>query len=409
MTRIKCHSSFKHYEMFHSKSGGGNNYGSIFNTTYNINCKGHGGFWGGFGLGLGNAFGSLFSNWFGGGMSFGNFGMSGMSFPTFGGMNFGVPSFGNWFSSNQRVQDTDHSGKCECKKDKGKVTENKDNECKDPDRQKLVDYGAKVNEILSKTDLTPKELKTLYNQIKDAQDKSRTEAHHKDTDPKDYQNWLDVLKGEASKRNWGDIESNDFGTAPINHTPSTPPSPHVVTTPSSVVENPHKETGNIEDNRTKDLTPEKIKGLSNEEISKLTPEEATEALKKLGIEDGGVIKDANNIKVLLLLEKAGIDVKIAQNTDTTSVIDQWIQGKISGVQYKDGKISYSVDCTKHGSQKNKYNFVQKENGSNKYTITVKEFGKNAKYAKSDVISAEYTYDASKGYLTRNGYKFTTEL
>lgn len=79
MTRINCHSAFKHYEMFHSGCHGGGNYGSIFNTTYNIDCGGHGGFWGGFGAGLGNAFGNLFGGWFGGGMNmgfggFGNFG-----------------------------------------------------------------------------------------------------------------------------------------------------------------------------------------------------------------------------------------------------------------------------------------------------------------------------------------------
>lgn len=44
MTRINCHSAFKHYEMFHSGCHGGGNYGSIFNTTYNIDCGGHGGF-----------------------------------------------------------------------------------------------------------------------------------------------------------------------------------------------------------------------------------------------------------------------------------------------------------------------------------------------------------------------------
>ena len=157
------------------------------------------------------------------------------------------------------------------------------------------------------------------------------------------------------------------------------------------------------------LTADQIKGLTKDDISKLTPDQAKQLLEKLGITDGGVVKDANNISVLRLLEKAGIDVKLAQNTDTTSVIDQWIQGKISGVQEdKDGKISYSVDCTKHGSQKNKYNFVQKDKGSNTYTVTVKEFGQGAKYAKPGTTSVEYTYDASAGHLKRKGFKFTTE-
>ena len=166
---------------------------------------------------------------------------------------------------------------------------------------------------------------------------------------------------------------------------------------------------NDDSNSNNDLTAAQIRGLTQGDISKLTPEQAAAYLEKLGIKDGGVIKDVNNISVLLLLEKAGIDVKIAQNTHE-SVSDQWIQGKISGVQQdKDGKISYSVDCTAHGSQKNKYNFVQKEKGSSKYTVTVKEFGQGVKLADPDTASVEYEYDSGAGHLKRNGYRFTTEL
>ena len=405
MTRINCHSSFKHYEMFHSGCGGGNNYGSIFNTTYNIDCNGHGGgFWGGFGYGLGNAFGGLFSGLFGGGMNmgFGGFGMGGFGFPmfnNFGFGGFGIPSWGGgWFGGGSRVGDDD-DGSVKRKKasdddgDRDKVEGNKDLECKDPDRQKIVDYGKKVNELRKKEDLQPAELKALYDQIKTSQEESRTEGHHDNTDPDDYQNWLNGLKDEAIKRGWGDIESEDFGKG-IDPEDK-----------NDEVETPENRTGN----NPGDLTLEQIKSLTNPYIAGLTPEQAAEYLKKLGIEDGAVIKDANNISVLLLLEKAGIDVKIAQNTHE-SVTDQWIQGKISGVQQdKDGKISYSVDCTAHGSQKNKYKFEQKENDSPKYKVTVTEFGEGAKYANNDVTSVEYEYDSASGYLKRYGYKFTTEL
>lgn len=436
MTRINCHSAFKHYEMFHSGCGGGNNYGSIFNTTYNIDCNGHGGFWGGFGFGLGNAFGGLFSGLFGGGMNFGNFGMGGFGFPSFGNFglaNFGLPSWGGLWGNNNNSRITDKSnnddGKCKCNENTEKT------ECNDPDRQKLVDFGEKVNDAITNKDLKPNDLKTLYDQIKKAQNDSKTEGHHDKTDPNDYQNWLDVLKNEAARRGWGDIESADFGKTGTQPTPVTTPTQNQTPTPNPTpVQNqtpnptpavnpqgtqnqPVGGAGTAQEQisvngkpvNINDLTNDQIKGLTKDDISKLTPDQAKQLLEKLGITDGGVVKDVNNISVLRLLEKAGIDVKLAQNTDTTSVIDQWIQGKISGVQEdKDGKISYSVDCTKHGSQKNKYNFVQKDKGSNTYTVTVKEFGQGAKYAKPGTTSVEYTYDASAGHLKRKGFKFTTE-
>ena len=411
MTRINCHSSFKHYEMFHSGCGGGNNYGSIFNTTYNIDCNGHGGgFWGGFGYGLGNAFGGLFSGLFGGGgMGFGGFGMGGFGLPmfnNFGFGGFGIPSWGGgWFGGGSRVGDDDDGSvkrKKESDNDGDKVEDKKDIECNDPDRQKIAEYGEDVTALLGdKDNLTPAKLKELYNKIKADKDLSKNEPHHTTTDQKEYQHLLDDLQRAADAKGWGDIDSDDFGKENVDTNHNTDP----VNNNGGADNN-----GNVNDsNNNNDLTADQIRGLTQEDISKLTPEQAAEYLKKLGIEDGGVIKDANNISVLLLLEKAGIDVKIAQNTHE-SVTDQWIQGKISGVQQdKDGKISYSVDCTAHGSQKNKYKFEQKEKDSPKYKVTVTEFGQGAKYAKNDVTSVEYEYDSASGHLKRYGYKFTTEL
>ena len=89
---IHCHSAFKHYEMFHSHHGG-DNFGSIFNTTYNISGYNGGGgnFWTGFAAGLGNAFGGLFTGFLG------NFGMGNM----FGG-GYGMPKIGR-ASCRERV------------------------------------------------------------------------------------------------------------------------------------------------------------------------------------------------------------------------------------------------------------------------------------------------------------------
>lgn len=116
MIRINCHSAFKHYEMFHSRGCCGDSFGSVFNTTYNINTNGWGGgnFWSGFGLGLGNAFGGMFSGLFGGGMNmfggnmfgggmFGNYGM-----PWGGGFgNYGLYGGGSYPSSRTSASDPD--------------------------------------------------------------------------------------------------------------------------------------------------------------------------------------------------------------------------------------------------------------------------------------------------------------
>lgn len=80
--RIRCHSSLKHYEMYHWGCGDGDTY----NTTYNFNGGSifggsfGGGFWNGVGMGLGAGIASLFG--FGGGGCFG------------GGWNFGQNFFG---------------------------------------------------------------------------------------------------------------------------------------------------------------------------------------------------------------------------------------------------------------------------------------------------------------------------
>ena len=219
MTRINCHSSLKHYEMYHSGCGGGRNYGSIFNTTYNIDCNGHSGFWGGFGYGLGNAFGGLFSGLFRGGMNFncfgmGGFGMGGFGFPGFGGFNFGnfgVPSLGGIFGDRSKVSDSEDSEKTESK-EKKEADDKKDKECEDPDRQKLADHVASVKTLFAdEQNLTPDKLKELYNKIKTDMESSKDEPHHTTTDLKEYESLLNILNDKAKAKGWGEIESEDFG------------------------------------------------------------------------------------------------------------------------------------------------------------------------------------------------------
>ena len=87
MSRINCHSAFKHYEMFHSRGGDVINIGSNNTTIFNTGAGfGGGSFWSGFGYGLGNGLGSIFGGLFGGNMGgFSNFG--------FGMSPFGIGGF----------------------------------------------------------------------------------------------------------------------------------------------------------------------------------------------------------------------------------------------------------------------------------------------------------------------------
>ena len=197
MTRISCHSAFKHYEMFHSNHCGGNNYGSVFNTTYNIDCNGRGGF----GFGLGNAFGGMFSGMFGGGMTPGLFGLGGIS--NFWQSPWLTPGGGR-YTPAERVRE---EGEPEKKSPKVETAE-----CNDPDRRKLANHVESVKNLLGDAEnLTPDKLKDLYNKIKADKELSQDEPNHKTTDNSEYNSLLDALKKKAEALGWGDIESSDFG------------------------------------------------------------------------------------------------------------------------------------------------------------------------------------------------------
>lgn len=138
MSRINCHSAFKHYEMFHSRGGDVINIGSNNTTIFNMGAGfGGGSFWSGLGYGLGNGLGSIFGGLFGGNMGgFGNFGF-GMSPFGMGGFGFGMSPFGlgNIFGGGSNRVDSHSDGK-------GKVKD-------DSISNKNIDY-AKLNKLFER-------------------------------------------------------------------------------------------------------------------------------------------------------------------------------------------------------------------------------------------------------------------
>lgn len=211
MSRINCHSAFQHYEMFHSRHCGGN-YGSVFNTTYNINCGGHnGGFWGGFGLGLGNAFGNIFGGMFGGGMFGGGNMFGGFGFPMFGGGMFGgIPSWNNsWNLSGlfgNREKKADKSDETDAPKKEVKVEHEP---CNDPDLKKINGFRDKVQELQKAPDAAKAE--ALKKEIEEAM--KNQDDTHKAENTASYQNLLDDLNALSS--------SKPVVTTPVVETPST--------------------------------------------------------------------------------------------------------------------------------------------------------------------------------------------
>lgn len=115
MSRINCHSAFKHYEMFHNMGGDVINIGSNNTTIFNMGAGfgnfGGGSFWSGLGYGLGNGLGSIFGSLFGGNMGgFGNFGF-GMS-PWAGmGMFYNSMGAGGYGGLNRVDSHSDGKGK----------------------------------------------------------------------------------------------------------------------------------------------------------------------------------------------------------------------------------------------------------------------------------------------------------
>lgn len=208
MSRINCHSAFKHYEMFHSRGGDVINIGSNNTTIFNMGAGfGGGSFWSGFGYGLGNGIGSIFGGLFGGNMGgFGNFGF-GMS--PFGMGGFGMSPFGlgNIFGGGSSRVDSSSDGKGKVK-DKN---EDKHAECKDPDLKKIngfLDDLNKISELDDKGKADKDKVKAKYKEILDAkenQDKYDPAKLHKKENTDAYDKLLKRLQDIADKNGWGSL------------------------------------------------------------------------------------------------------------------------------------------------------------------------------------------------------------
>ena len=217
MSRINCHSAFKHYEMFHSRGGDVINIGSNNTTIFNCGGSHLGGFWGGFGLGLGNAFGSLF----GGGMGFGGFGMDGFGFPGFGG--FGNFGFGNVWGNNalsSTPAKTSSNTTCNCKGCHGNDNANNVNDKEDDkDQPKLSELIKKVTGF--KTDkakgknVDPEAVDEVRKQLEALKDKPVDDingSNNKDH----YARLLDDLNKNFPKADGTDDSNSDDGTVGAN-------------------------------------------------------------------------------------------------------------------------------------------------------------------------------------------------
>lgn len=386
MTRINCHSAFRHYEMFHSGGCGGGNYGSIFNTTYNINCGGHGGFWSGVGYGLGNMLGGMFGGMFNGGGMFGmggNMGnmFGGFGFPSFGG---GFGNFGNWGNiwggGNQKS-----SGNCNCNCG-NKGSEKTDDAAKSEARSAKKSSSAKdgANATKGTTETKAPDAKTAE-VVKNATPANATSS----------------TEETASVKNDEVAGSTDAAKAAENKAASTEDATQKE--PSVKIDG--------KDIALKDLKPDDILKLTKDQIANLNQEQANQLLDKLEINEDMPISAEmlTNKAALRLLALAGRRVKLAENKGER-LKDSYIWGTISDVSEDDSKpVSYTVDCNNEKStHKNTYQFTQTALNEKSFKVTVKQFADGSGYKNPNKKEVTYSAEGNNKYLTRNGEPFVTK-
>ena len=308
MSRINCHSAFKHYEMFHSRGGDVINIGSNNTTIFNTGAGfGGGSFWSGFGYGLGNGLGSIFGGLFGGNMGgFGNFGF-GMSPFGMGGFGFGMSPFGlgNIFGGGSNHVDSSSDGK-------GKV---KDNSISN----KNIDY-AKLNKLFERKNnlLEAKEPKlTDLEKLKNDIDKLA-----KDLDGNDDGNDNDYIK--QLKRGLDDKINELKGKESANK-----PETKVYGADNKGKVAPADETGNVKDaavgstkfdDKLKEAGNDRNKLLALINDSSLTPEERAKAKAKYAETFGYTNydgKDTINKDNMKLVTDTGLGSK----ADITTYVD----------------------------------------------------------------------------------------
>ena len=308
MSRINCHSAFKHYEMFHSRGGDVINIGSNNTTIFNMGAGfGGGSFWSGFGYGLGNGIGSIFGGLFGGNMGgFGNFGF-GMSPFGMGGFGFGMSPFGlgNIFGGGSNHVDSSSDGK-------GKVKD-------DSISNKNIDY-AKLNKLFERKNnlLEAKEPKlTDLEKLKNDIDKLA-----KDLDGNDDGNDNDYIK--QLKRGLDDKINELKGKESANK-----PETKVDGADNKGKVAPADETGNVKDaavgstkfdDKLKEAGNDRNKLLALINDSSLTPEERAKAKAKYAETFGYTNydgKDTINKDNMKLVTDTGLGSK----ADITTYVD----------------------------------------------------------------------------------------
>ncbi len=359
-----CHcfygdSSFKRY----NRALGGDtlifNYNS--NNTYNCCGGSRGGFWGGLGMGLGMGFGNflggLCGNMFGGfGNMFGGFGMGNMfgGFPSWGG-------FGNWgfggtpaASSNNNTTTTTNT-----------VTkENKD-------YLPLKDLSKEVDALNAKIEAgtaTQTEIDALVAKLQPYADGKNLDGVQDDTDKKFAQDAIDRLKKLSGTESTPGTEVSDIPTS-------------------------------------KAEAEAKLKEMDGAALDKITSDDAKKWLKSLGLIDGDYAKfpEDNNIRALYLIEKSGLNAKVAHNAQAT-VDDGYIRGQITNVaaggkSVKEmtkaeldapAKISYKVNngtiTTDYGLT---YSFEQTDDKTGYKITKIKNTGSQTYYIKSDYKDRVY--------------------
>lgn len=460
MSRIHCHSAFKHYEIFHGNKaccGGGSSNTSIF-----LNCKGHGGgFWSGFGMGLGNWFGNMLggfaSNLFGGfGMGgFGGFGgMMGMG--GFGGLGmggFGFPGIGGgaWNIWGKKGNDTDedrvHRQKSTTEKEDvaTRSATGVNAESVDPDRAIINALWARKNELFAKKEpkATVEELQKLLDDINKAEAEQDKNTIHEEADSADFERLKfgleDAIKAAGGnpviKEKLGEVEQP---LAPNGAQAGTGNSPQTQSTAQKISEAKTLDdlAKSIPDGDFSNLSPEeqkaykkqleKILGPMNpDDIKKLDPktaktivdvltqEQAKSLLVTLGMQtllkDGNDtygIKATTNYVTLLLTQKAGMPLAAGHNTslDNISGVEPHLHGKISDVTIDEsGNITFSIE-DKNGKYKMgckadgaKYQILDFiENITNKYSLV--EIGEEYEIKEND--GDEYAVRSGKAAIHR---------
>lgn len=375
---IHCHSARYHYDSFHSRGGDVINIGS--NNTYNFGGAGifgygygnSGNFWGGLGTSLGWSLGSGLMNWLGNGLSGGGWNPAGIFAGGSFGFGNGMGNFGmgmNPWSSFGWGGSTGRGGSAS-----GTTSHN---DCIDSDRQKINQIGSKVLNLQKNDKATRDDAVKLYNEIKKAKDD--TNDIHKDTDTKDYDNWMNILNNYAKTKGWGDDlskpaqEENTAVTTPT--TVSTTATPVTQVADGSDVAGATSAAGatpTTENNFNSKLAAagdDKTKLLALINDSSLTPDEKAKAKAKYAAAFGYANYNIDN------------DKGQVNKTNMKLVTDIELNEKLK----ETGKSGDITICTYVDPNGNPPNIIKMKTGKTEVTY---KFLKN--------IEGEYIYESQHG-------------